>query len=286
MTPTVILYERLKDLLENDGKLVSDSVLLSFLAIKANQRLSFLNESACLFEELPGDIEPLVEEGLLQRINGKYCLTAHAVWDIEKENIVDSGLMIKYLQNKYFLCPEEDCLSLTDKQKVVLLAFIIGRAFSDKTAMDLKLGDNVLRQWEEIIFQAYDILKQHNCISIEKDKLFGKKKNEDPVSDFFRHTDELPRKTWLMYEALGDQKYCLKVIDADWQIDKSKLIKLFHLIFDRVSQLSYSELEEISEECNAITNDRAYLCFEDDNQYISFMSDSVISEAFMDMYGD
>lgn len=276
------MYEELKRCLAVNGKLVENSVILSFLNVKSNARLSLLDESAFDLHNFNGLQQEYLDNKLIQKVGTgrKYCLTAQAIWQQEKNSLVDDDLLTNFLQEKIFNCPTED-VSLSEKERVILLAFILGRAFSVHTAMDLKLGDQFLDNWETIIIRAYDLLVELHCISkLKREDLFGKKVNEHPVSNLIRHTDSLPKKTALLFYALGEQKYLLNLAKDDTNtISAESSDNILSLIFERQKKLSLSETDKIAEVCNQTANRIGVLCYKEANEFISFENDNIIRDA-------
>lgn len=275
------MYEELKRCLAVNGKLVEDSAVLSFLNIKSNTRLSLLDESAFDIHNFNGLHQDYVDNHLIQKVGTgrKYCLTAQAIWEQEKGKLIDNNLLIGYLQEKIFNCPAED-VSLSEKERVILLAFIMGRAFSPHAVMDLKLGDEFLNNWAIIIMRAYDLLAEVRCIAkLKKEDVFGKQGNEHPVSNLIRHTDSLPKKTALLFSAPGEQKYLLNLAKENSNsIHIENLAFMFSLIFERQVKLRLTETDKISEVCNQTANSIGVLCYKEANEFISYENDNIIRD--------
>lgn len=273
------MHEELKRCLAVNGKLIDDSVIISFLNIKSNGRLSLLDESAFELHSFNGAHKEYLDNNLIQKVGPgtTYCLTAQAIWQQEKSILVDNELLVDFLQRKIFNCPTEDVF-LTEKERVILLAFILGRAFSSHASMDLKLGDQFLNNWEAIIVRSYDLLTELHCIiKLKRKDLFGRQGNEHPVSNLIRHTDPLPKKTGLLFNALGDQKYVLKLAKDDTEmISEVNLTLMFSLIFDRQTTLSLAETDKIADVCIQTANNIGILCHQEANEFIRYDNDEII----------
>ena len=279
-----MMYKGLKDVLENEKKLVSESVMLSFLNIKSNTRLLYLSRSAVSDSVLFGDEEPLLSQGLIQKIDDKYCITAKGIWQFESQKLVEEGKFVEFMQEKFFNCPVAEDTRLTEKEKVILLAMIFARTFSKDSAVDLKLSDRYLNTWKTVLLKAFALLEELGCISKLTEKtLFGGESNVHPVYGTIRHTDYLPKKTSLIFTALGNQDYYLNLV-SDGEINKKQLRKLFLMIFERQTPIKMTEADRIATLCTNIASEDAYLCFDHNNPYISYDYDHQIADVLYNLY--
>lgn len=278
------IYYGLRDVLKDEKKLINESVMLSFLNIKSNTRLLYLSRSAISDSVLFGDEEPLLAQGLIQKIDDKYCITAKGIWQFEAQRLVDEGKLVEFMQEKFFNCPDAEDTRLSEREKVILLAMIFARTFSTEAVVDLKLSDHYLDRWKTILLKALALLSELGCISKLTNKtLFGGESNVHPVYGTIRHTDYLPKKTLLIFTALGNQDYYLN-LDCEGEINKRLLKKLFLMIFEREAPLSMSETEHIASLCTDIANEEAFFCFDHSNPYMNYTCDRVIADVLDNLY--
>ncbi len=248
-------YNRLdENIKKKKKKLERNSVLLTFLNFKSNDRYRLLSNSSIPSYKINKAVIPLLEKEKLIRETesiGEYTLTAMGLWEVEKEKeLLHDMVIIDYFDEKFFNLYKKIEKPLSDKQKVILLSFIATRAFSDHSVIDLKTTDKRLDKLQEIINNSYHLLKSLGMITKLKfnDLYRAKGKgNERPVSHLIRHTDALPKITKGLYKAKGNQKYFLDLYREN-RFSEKDLIFLFKKIFD-FKNLNYNELEKLYKFC-------------------------------------
>ncbi len=249
-------YQKLYDNLEkNKKKMKENSVIISFLDLKSNDRYRLLSESSIFSYKIPKEIlSELQNKKLIRNTDtlNSYTITAKGIWDIEnKNNFISELILLDYLDQKFFNVYNVSEKPLTDKQKVIIFSMLAARTFSEKSSVDLKKDETVMNTWKEIVDKSYEKLKSLNLISeLDQKDLYGKSGNEHPVSNLYRHTDELPKKTRGLFKALGNQKYFLDLLQNN-EISKETLSFLFKQIFNN-KVLSTSEINEIDSFCREI----------------------------------
>ncbi|WP_214044009.1 hypothetical protein [Methanomethylovorans sp.] len=263
-------YSRLYDNIERSStKIIPKSILISFLNMTSNSRHSLLNKSSILSSEVPKDIfEQMLIERLIRETDevDRYVLTAKGILEIEqKKDVFNPQMFIQYIDDKFFDVFKDSTKSLSDKEKIILLSLISARAFSADSPMDLKKSDKTTEIWKEITDSSYDLLSSLDVLKgLKKEDLYGQnseKRNESPVSNLYRHTDALPKKTKGLYNnSLGKQKYYLDV-SMDGFLSKEKLSFLFLKIFEK-KQLSYLELTDVYDYCNSISFSKSIYLFD------------------------
>ena len=123
----------------------------------------------------------------------RYSITALGLWEIERnDGLLDEAGLLEYLDSKYF-----DLFGgsprLKDRERVVLLALIAARAFSDKSCVDLLKDSHTMDGWRTILEKSYQLLFSLGFVAkLDETALFAAKGNEHPVSHLIRHTDALP----------------------------------------------------------------------------------------------
>jgi len=89
----------------------------------------------------------------------------------------------------------------------------------------------------------------------------------------------LPKKTALLFNALGDQKYILNLArEGSGAISRASLELIFSLIFERKLKLRLTETDKITDICNQTANRIGVLCYQEANEFICFEIDEIIRE--------
>jgi hypothetical protein len=243
------------------------SILVWFMDIKENDRLRIVSESKLKKIRIPKEIfDELFKSDLIREsdIAGEFVITAKGIWEIEaQKSAISQEILLKEMDRKYFSTYNETEKALSDRQKIILMAMIAARTFSDKSPMDLKKGDYALANWEEIINKSYALLHELAVVnSMSDEQIFGKPGNEHKVSNLIRHSDAIPKRTKGIYQAAEtrDQKYYLSLANAG-KIDLDNLRFIFKQIFaDR--KLSHSEIDIISSFCNDTASSKNVYLFD------------------------
>jgi hypothetical protein len=277
------MYDELKRLLTVEKKLRNNSVLLSFLKIKSNSRLSYLERTCQPEAFFLGQLEQRLSNKDIQHYgeDDKYCLTADYVWRREKEHILNNDFIPQFFDEEYFNCPKSE--GITEKEKVIIFTLLFARAFSEDTAMDLKIGETYWPKWEELTGDAYDVLASVGLLfTLPRDSLFSKSSTENKVSSLFRHTDSLPKKTFLRFVAPGGQKYFLDLCDEEGEFSLEQLIKLLKLIF-KGNNLSLEKIDQLSDESIRLAHAQGLYLTDVKNPYINLDVDLVIRRCFEEL---
>lgn len=273
-----ILYDNLKTVISLENKLTSGSVLLSFLNLKSNIRYSYLLKSSQEFNDNSSLIlQRMLDERLIRPIGDKrhFSITANGVWQVEKDLCISEGILINFIDEKYFEIESKE-KNLSDKERVILLALLASRSFSKEYSLDLKQSDNVLNSIERIIDSSYELLFDLGLIDLDKTKLYGKKGNEHRVSQLIRHTDSLHKKTKSIFLALGDQKYILNVTE-DGVIDNSKVEWIINKTLSQSETLEIEKYDKISKFLTTIPYDEGHYLYKGiDKSYINSNVDDLL----------
>ena len=277
-------YRKLQENLKFKNKLKNGSVFSTFMDIKSNPRYSFLKEASLEANKIPKLVlEYLLSKEYIRAIDKLdfYTITAKGVWEVEtKEFNFNHNTLINILDEKLFSLFKQSG-SITDKEKVILLSMITIRAFSEKTFLDLKIGDTILSEMEGLIKDSYNILKTQGFIStLKKEMIFGAKGNEHPVSNLIRHTDGLHKKTKGIYTAIGNQKYYLNLFKNN-QISKNDLSYIIWLIFG--NKVTWSAEEAINDFCIKNAYGKGIYLYNSNNLiFINPQYDNIIKDAFFE----
>jgi hypothetical protein len=277
------MYDELKRLLMVEKKLRNNSVLLSFLKIKSNSRLSYLERTCQPEAFFLGQLEQRLSNKDIQHYgeDDKYCLTADYVWRREKEHILNNDFIPQFFDEEYFNCPKYE--GITEKEKVIIFTLLFARAFSEGTAMDLKIGENYWSKWEELTADTYDVLTRIGLITnLQKDALFSKSSTENKVSSLFRHTDVLKKKTFLRFVGPGEQKYYIDVCDAYGNFSAAELVKLLKIMV-KGDTLSLEMLDKLSEDSIGLAHSKGLYLTDVKNPYINLSVDMEIRRSFEEL---
>ncbi len=243
------------------------SLLIWFFDIKENDRLRLIGESKIKKIRIPKEIaDELIKNNLIRESDtaGDYVITAMGVWDYEKnKNILSQEGLLNEIDKKYFNTYNELEKPLAERHKIVLMALIAARAFSDKSPMNLKKGEYAMNTWEEIIKRSYELLNKLGIVyEMTEEQIFGKPGNEHKVSNLIRHSDEIPKRTRGIYKTAEsrDQKYYLTLFSSG-RIHVENLKLLFRQIFED-KKLTHSEIDLISDFCNEIASAKSMYIFD------------------------
>lgn len=277
-------------MLRNKKKIEKESIFLSFLKMSSNTSYELLSESSIHAHKISAEmIDELQNLNLIRATDSlnKYAITAIGIWEVEnKTDLISMPSFLTYVDEKYFNVYANSSKPLNDKQKVIIFSMIAARTFSDKSSVDLKRNDDTTNAWKEITDQVYYKLKDMGIISnlkIESQdgkSLYGKLGTEKPVSNLYRHTDKLPKLTKGIYKAPGQQKYYLDLSD-NCDLFKDQLIYLFNLVIGN-KQISYSEINDLSDFCRNISNEKnIYVFAPQDHIFSKSEYDEVINDILL-----
>ncbi len=279
-------YKKLQETLNQRYKEKIESILLRMLEIKSVDRFRLLREASLSKYQFPAeDIRNLLQEGLIRETDeeNQYTLTAKGLLDYEKKTgtLVDEKIW-EFIDKKYFDLYTESEKALNEKEKLVVLVMIAARAFSEKSCVDLKRGDVALNHWEEIILSSYNLLKDLKIIiKMNENDVFGKEKNLHKVYTFFKHRENIPKKTKGVYKTTGDQKYYLDVSNNRGKIDIGTLKMLFKKIVGH-HRLSNSEIDKLFNYFNEVATTKNIYIF-DVKEHIFYNPeyDNIIKDALL-----
>lgn len=256
-------YNKYRDSLELQKKYKYRSLILSSLEVKNNVRFKLLCEAILSAEEIPQEILiNLIDDHLIQETDdvNKYVITAKGIWEIEKRNkVLTDNKIIEYIDKKMFNLFTTG-KTLSEKEKIIMLSLIAIRAFSEKSSMNLHTDDMTKDTWKNVIEKTYDFLQSMKIIQkMKKEELFGKKEgNENPISNFIRHSDSLPRKSKNIYTILGKQTYFLNIF-SNGIFSNDKLRFLWKLIFE--DNLDADQIEKVLTFIKQIAHDDSIMIF-------------------------
>lgn len=242
-----------------------DSVLLYLIKIKSNDRLELLRGSslrASIFSSAV--IKELLKNKLILETDeiGFYTITIRGIWEAENRlKKLNLSKLIDFLDSKYFNdIYEISERPMSDKQKLIIFTMICMRSFSENSAVDLKYNEETNSSWQKITMNCYDKLISLKFISEIKD-IFGKARNEHPISILFRHTDELPKKTKSLFKAPGDQKYYLDMPKNAVDFNSS-LVYLLKQVLVRNNFISGTTRKELYEFMCKVSNENSIFVFD------------------------
>lgn len=277
------MYDELKRILTVEKKLKYNSVLLSFLKIKSNQRLMYLERTARAKNILAGQLEELLLRKDVQYFGegDRYCITAQYIWKQEKDMLIDNNDIPVMFDKDYFNCPIAE--EITEKERVIIFTLIVSRAFSLESAMDLKTGEEYWGKWEELVGESYNILKNVGMLEkLKREDLYSKKSTENKVSSLFRHTDKLPKKTSLRFIAPGMQKYYLNLTNENKELLPSELTGILKILFPK-DLLDLNIIDTLSKSCIEIAHLKGIYLTEIKNPYIDTNVDGIMKRCFEEL---
>lgn len=280
-------YQKIYDATEKNKKnIIKRSVFFTFLNLKSNVRGQLLREATIPSYKINRDaLFHLESNNFIRKTEtlGNYTITAKGIWEIEqKKNILNITNLLEFLDDKLFNISKFAEKPLSDKQKIVILSMLAIRCFSEDSPLDLKTTEQILNVVKETVDKTYQLLKSLQLISkLNEDDLYGKKGNEHPVSNLFRHTDELPKLTGGLFKAAGNQKYYLDLYNKD-QISHDGIKSLFEKIIGE-KKLTFIEMEMLSDFCQKISHEKSIFLFSDIKKHVFSKTkfDDVIKDSLM-----
>jgi len=257
-------YKKLSDSLIQNGLLKPESCLIRLLQVKSNVRLRIIQSSVISKYLIDNKILKNIEkQGYINQTQydvENYAITAKGVYFHEcLNNILNEYMLIDFIDNKWFDFVDSR-KPLSEKEKVILFSMITTRAFSQNSAIDLKMSDLVLDNWKEILEESFNFLSHYGIVTkVKSSDLFNLNVNERIISHLIRHTDLIPKKTKGIYVAFGKQKYYLNVSDTG-VINEDKLVYLLRLIFNEIQ--NFTIINEIIKFCKNISYSKAFMVFD------------------------
>lgn len=251
MTKTDILrmlYDSLAFQLEKLNKRKNTSILMDFMKIKSNDRLNILNASADYLKHTELKmIKELNDQDLIKENEfGMYYISAIGIWNMESSNFDVCKEIVEFFDSEFFTNKSVN-VPLKTREKIIIMTLITIRSFNVETALDLKSNDITKDSCADIMDSFYSMFLKLEVIKKSKDDLYGKSGNEHKVSNVIRHSEELPKKTKMLYVNgyKKEQKYYLD-LSNDGVIDRENLKYIFGKIFEGTN-LNYSDIKMISE---------------------------------------
>lgn len=244
------LYDSYRESLEARKKLRSQSVLLSSFGIKKNERFRAMMDASKSLNRLPSEVllELRENEFIRNTDDVDSCIiTANGIWEVEKNRkILDVNGLLTFIDDNYFDLFEKR-KPLTEREKVIVFGMLSTRAFSAESSVDMRKDDLVKDVWKDVMISSYNELNELGVMNkLLLDDLMPEGGIEHPASHLIRHTDQLPRKTKTIFNAIGKNKYHLDVEDGD-SISVDKLAYLFWLVLGKSA--TPDNLESIHEYC-------------------------------------
>jgi len=278
------MYDNLIRDLTIKNKYKNQSVLESLLMVKSNVRYKIFKDSSQQIDDL--DLaNALINDKLIRAYedDNKYTLTALGLWEVENEKYPLMKLL-DFFDDKYFNISGH-AKQIIDKEKIILLSLISLRSFSLKYAIDLKKNNNVLNNLKIVLDDICELLIEIGEIKENyRKQLYGKKGNEHIVSNVFRHTDSLPKKTHAIYTTVNPQKYFLNIPNNDEAMEKY-LILLFGKIFENKVNLTNRSVNIILRKIKNIAYNFSPKVFLDEtNEFVCYSYDKIIINALNKMF--
>lgn len=204
-------YDRLRDNIKLErGKsgLIEDSVLITLLKTQSATRYRLISKSKLASIDVsPEGLSALLGKGIVQSTGDfdSYIITAKGVWKFECElGILNEDKMFSYLTDNYFTTGNllsKNKTDLKDKERVILLAMIAARAFSENSSVNLKMGDVARDKWKDILCSSFDLLKEMGFAPNKKKTSFGDSKGSEHFAvSLFRHNNKMVQKLGLFID--------------------------------------------------------------------------------------
>jgi len=263
-------YERLRDnvkLERGKSSLVENSVLITLLKTQSATRYRLISKSKLAAIDVAGDaLSSLLGKGFVQSTGDfdSYIMTAKGVWKFECElRILNEDKLFSYLNDNYFTTGNlltKDKTELNDKERVILLTMIAARAFSEASAVDLKMGDVARDKWKEILCCSFILLKEMGFLQNTKKTSFGDNEgNEHFVISLFRHNTKMLQKTQAIYRYTGEYVYYLDLF-RNGALSTEKLSYLFWKIFQ--GNITQQQIDRITQFCNEVASKEQIFLFD------------------------
>lgn len=281
-------YTSLRNNFLREKRLKENSVLISFLETRSTSRLKLLSESTLTSHVISDNaLVSLLSKKYIQMLGeiGKYSITARGVWEYEKAlNVIDEEGLLSYINDKFFVESNDNSshekLNLNDREKIILLTMISARAFSEKSAVTLNKNSRINDKWLELLGKTYDFLVDLGEIKkLRKEEFLEKKGNEHAASSVFRHNNDMPQKTRMIYKYTGNYAYFLN-LDVNSGFSIENLSYLFWKLFR--GELSKDTVDKIIEYCNSVSNAESIYLFDGDHAFSLPTYDSKLRDSLLD----
>jgi hypothetical protein len=155
------------------------------------------------------------------------------------QNLSTEKLLIFIQDTK--LSDSKSIIPLTDNEKIILLAMLSIRVFSENTTMDLN-DTNRSDNWLNIFLEITQMAEEEGLINCEKRK-FISQGNEHPISYLMRRANDLPKKTNQLYKLLRKKEYYLDIPSINSKSMKD-LISLYKKVYPK--EISIEKLSAIN----------------------------------------
>ena len=263
-------YDRLRENLKAERRqheLAGDSVLITLLKTQSATRYRLLRKSTLKSIDVSaGGLSTLLQNGDVQSTGDfdSYVITARGVWRFEQElGLLNEEKLLSYLTDNYFatknLLPKSKT-DLNDKERVILLAMIAARAFSQDSTVDLKRGDMSRDKWKEIFGSSFDLLNGMGLVRNARRQAFTDDRgNEHIVVSVFRHNNQMVQKTQAIYRYTGDYEYYLDLY-KDGMFSCDKLSYLFWKIFQ--GNIEHRQVDQIADYCTKVSSKESIFLFD------------------------
>ncbi len=166
-----------------------------------------------------------------ENIQSGKCFRCGAIFDIKwRKRKINGKWGGKWDGETYFCnaCNFRRGRVLTDKQKIVILALIETRSFSNISCVDIR-KEEVRKELKHIIDITYEKLKEWDLIKLKIDDLYDMSGIEDPIANLFRIAfNDLQDKT-IGFAKHDNRVYYLDVFDERLEIFKDNINSLFRL---------------------------------------------------------
>jgi hypothetical protein len=224
------MYGSYDDWLRKNNRMKSDSVLYSIIRTTRASRSKLFRETAEKYID-PSTANSLIEVGLIRESDDRrsYAFTMNGLFYTETI-LLENGNFFKE-SDKYFFNVFED-VSITDRERIILITMVALRTFSEKSAIDMKESVGVQDEWWEILKRISDLLVEEKVVN-EKTSLssYTSSKIEHSASDVIRHSENLPPATKNVFIKPGNNLYYLDLIE-NGRIKTNVLADLLELVFE------------------------------------------------------
>jgi L-rhamnose mutarotase len=278
-------YTLLRDNLRREKAAKNPSVLIALLKTRSASRYRILSNSTIPSNLISNDIAmALLSKNYIQILDNidKYVITAQGVWQYEQElGVINEPTFLEYINQTFFNDEHSQKTTkseLDDKEKVILFSMIAARAFSEKSAVDLKKPDAIKEKWQEVLEKSYVFLKEMGIVNKDKTEIFHKGRNEHITTYMFRHNNYCLQKTHKIYQYKGNYEYYLRIC-VNNNFSKEELSYLLWKIFkgDHINSV-----DSIAEFFNAISKYSIYLFDMKDHLFCTPYYDSALRECILE----
>lgn len=229
------MYNDCKKGFEKKGK-KKESVILSILQSTKNNSRNAILEGARQSETGPNSTQiDLINEGMIVESSpGKFTITGKGLWTVERELGIDPLCYMEYIDSKIIIKRK----SLSEKNRIILLALLGSRSFNKSTAVTLETPSKS-DSFEKLLTASQEFLYSRGLI---KKKTFGKKtSSKSDIGFMLGEIDVLPSATYMIFQANNGGYYLDIVENLDIKIPSvTMLVKLIlgkNITYDLIDQL-------------------------------------------------